>query len=140
MTKNEASLLRQRCRILCNEVARMQEEILSILSRKQLLKGSIYRKYKTCSKKGCKCMKGQRHGPFLYLSGKIHGKSKLLCIRKSMEYQVEDLARYYRRWRTLRAGIVRYYQEMVRCIDRLERSCTTSYEEVLLKDESRKKR
>lgn len=34
----------------------------------QILRGSLLERYLTCGKPGCKCARGERHGPVWYLS------------------------------------------------------------------------
>lgn len=35
---------------------------------REVLRGSLMKRYLTCGKPGCKCARGQRHGPVWYLS------------------------------------------------------------------------
>jgi len=138
MTKEGLSTLRQQSNIVQKKLVQLHEEILDYLSRKPLLKGSIYRKYKTCNKQGCKCMRGKKHGPFMYLSLKIDGRSKLIYIPKDMEGKVMVYASSYQRWRKIRAHIVRCQREMLELLDRLERGSTKGIEDYRLEAKARK--
>lgn len=49
-------------------------EIKIIRSRNKMESGSLINVYTSCRKGNCKCTKGEKHGPFLYLNQKINGK------------------------------------------------------------------
>lgn len=85
-------------------------------------------------------MKGKKHGPFLYLSLKIGGNSKLIYIPKELENKVTMYAGDYQRWRKIRANIVRCQREMLALIDRLERGLTRAIEDIKLERQARKNR
>jgi hypothetical protein len=84
------------------------EEDLSVLTSRQLrarrrravsrlpdlqdyLAGSLSEQSRRCGKPGCRCVSGELHGPYVYLSvGKARG-------RRGMVYVPETLARLVRR-------------------------------------------
>lgn len=39
-----------------------------LLNSKALLGGSFFEQYRKCGKAGCKCERGERHGPYPYLA------------------------------------------------------------------------
>ena len=60
-------------------MAKMDREVKTLIKKGQeiarglgyrghLLKGSMVRYYNVCGKKDCRCKKGKRHGPYLYVS------------------------------------------------------------------------
>jgi len=64
----------------------------------QMIIGSFYEVYKTCTKKNCCCQRGKRHGPFPALFISIQGKRKLKMIRKQDRQGVEEKAKAYRKF------------------------------------------
>ena len=37
-------------------------------ARGEILKGSLIERFAVCSRPGCRCLKGKKHGPYLYVS------------------------------------------------------------------------
>ena len=56
--KISTRVLRQRRRAVIRQLPDLQE----------ILRGSLLERYVTCGKPGCKCARGERHGPVWYLS------------------------------------------------------------------------
>jgi hypothetical protein len=84
--KEKRSLLRER------------QKLLSELSRLSLIiHGSYFERYSTCSRPGCACHKGERHGPRAYLAGRAEGKPRQHYIRKSQAGAVRKGIEQYRR-------------------------------------------
>lgn len=52
---------------LKNLIAERDQLLLEITSLTQLLHGSFVERYSLCSRPGCKCHQGERHGPRRYL-------------------------------------------------------------------------
>lgn len=63
-----------RTNILALQKRRLDLELILIRSRKKLERGSLIKVFTACRKGNCKCTKGEKHGPFLYLNQKINGK------------------------------------------------------------------
>src|SRR4030067_2474803 len=59
----------------------------------EMLQGSLVVLYRKCGKKGCRCERGEKHGPAYYLSYKERGVTQMVYIpvsrlregRKGME-------------------------------------------------------
>jgi hypothetical protein len=46
-----------------------------------MLRGSVVDQTRRCGKEGCKCTRGQLHGPYTYLrTGRATGRSRLLYV------------------------------------------------------------
>ena len=58
--------------------------------RGHLLKGSIVRYYNVCGKKECRCKRGKKHGPYLYVSVYEGKKTRLVYVPKGMEKKVYE--------------------------------------------------
>lgn len=44
------------------------------------LRGAVQRQMRRCGKAGCRCTEGELHGPYIYLSVRIGGRSHLLYV------------------------------------------------------------
>lgn len=69
----------------------------------EILRASLITRYTSCGKPGCKCMRGQKHGPSYILSVTVApGKTKQLYVRQedvdTVRKQVEN---YNTLWRTV---------------------------------------
>lgn len=87
---------------LLNERSQLLDELGSLT---QMLHGSWVERYSTCSRKDCKCHKGERHGPRRYLVVNENGRQRPKYIPNSL---VEDA----------REG-VRQHQRMLEIVDRI---------------------
>jgi hypothetical protein len=122
--------LRKRVGKLARERYALERLLLGTLSRKELLPGSLVEKYKACNKPGCKCLKGELHGPFLYLSLNERGKTKMVFIPRGLWHKTRDRAERYRRWRRARARMVKINSEILRLLDEMEHQVSISYEDL----------
>jgi len=109
---------------LSRERYRLEQEVVSGLSRKKLIAGTPVEKYKACNKGNCKCTRGELHGPAYYVSRKEGGKTKMIFIRRKLWPKVEEKVKRYQRWRVIRAQVVRMNSEMLALIDRMEKAVT----------------
>src|SRR5258708_27219607 len=73
-------------------VARQLPDLEAVIS------GSLQNQRRRCGKEGCRCAKGELHGPYLYLSLRV-GK------RTRMVYVPTELAEEVRRAVTVHAGV-----------------------------------
>lgn len=64
-----------------------------------MLQGSLVALYRRCGKKGCRCERGQKHGPAYYLSYKEAGVTQMVYIPHSRLEEVrgamEAFSRYW---------------------------------------------
>lgn len=126
----DISQLRQKICLLSRERWNLEKELLEVLSRKQLLRGSFVKGFRACNKGGCKCTKGELHGPFWYLSTKVAGKIKMIFIKECYHMEVEKLAGNYRRWRSIRARMVKINLEIIGLIDQMEKTIIVEIKDV----------
>jgi hypothetical protein len=88
-----ASKIRQELFQLFGEREGIQKKILN--ERSKMIRGSIFEVFTKCSKKNCKCTKGEPHGPFLYMNVIIKGKNIHRYVgKKEDQHLVERLRRY----------------------------------------------
>lgn len=79
---------------LTQEKSRLLEEMSNL---SQLLHGSWVERYSTCTRRDCKCHKGQRHGPRHYLVINEKGRQRQKYIPNShVEAAQTGLAQYKR--------------------------------------------
>ncbi len=62
-----------------------------------MLVGNVYKEYVRCGTPGCRCNRGERHGPYFYLRSYENGRRRKRYIRKADVAQVkEQCEAYYR--------------------------------------------
>jgi hypothetical protein len=54
------------------------------------LPGSLVRQGRRCSSAGCRCRRGELHGPYLYLAVYVGGRSRTLYVPAALEGIVEE--------------------------------------------------
>ena len=109
---------------------KIEMEMIRELSRKKMLKGSVVKKYKACGKEGCKCTKGELHGPFYYLTYKKEGKTKMIFLRQNIWESALKLNDNYRTWRSKRAQVSKINREILRLLDIMEEGSKVSLESI----------
>lgn len=112
----DLSKLRQKINRLTKERAEHEK---TIMKHNTLIKGSLVEQYKVCGKKGCRCQKGEKHGPYYYLSNKIQGKTQLLPVTKDLS-KIKQKALNYRDFRKAREKWVKVNAFMLNLIDQIE--------------------
>jgi hypothetical protein len=120
----DISKIRQEMGRLSRERWGLERELAGVLSRKFLLKGSLVQKYKACNKQGCRCTRGELHGPFCYLSVSQEGKTKMIFIKRHLWSQAAELSTNYRQWRKKRARIAQINKQILALIDQMEKERT----------------
>lgn len=50
----------------------------------KILRATISKYYLTCGYKKCRCHRGEKHGPFVYLSAKEKGKLRMYFVPKEL--------------------------------------------------------
>jgi hypothetical protein len=70
------------------------QQLKSLLRPCPVLAGSLVKQYVVCGKPGCRCQRGQKHGPLYYLYWKEQGRSHSLyvpCARVAeMRQQIQN--------------------------------------------------
>lgn len=126
----ESSKIRKKIKDLGTERFKIEMEMIRELSRKKMLKGSVVKKYKACGKGGCKCTKGDLHGPFYYLTYKKDGKTKMIFLRQNIWDISIKLNDNYRTWRSKRAQVSNINREILRLLDIMEEGSNVSLESI----------
>jgi len=110
----DASRARQRLREIAGQ--REQCERVLVEARGPLVAGSLVERFTKCRRAGCKCMRGEPHGPFLYLSRNEDGRTRWFYIGKATE---GPLALAAKRYKT--------FAEALRTLRKLEREAEDCY-------------
>ena len=71
--------------VIALQKRRFDLEYILIRSRKKMEPGSLIKVFTSCRKGNCKCTKGEKHGPFLYLNQKIGDKYTQRYIGKESD-------------------------------------------------------
>lgn len=85
---DDVSKLRQYASILMRERKKLETRILHTRPHAE---GSLIKRFTRCGKPGCRCGKGQPHGPFWYLSRSVEGKTRYTYIPKDIAKEVKVL-------------------------------------------------
>jgi hypothetical protein len=115
---DRASRLRQALKTLLDDCQRQLDTLLSL---RQLVKGSVYDLRTRCGKLSCHCASDQ--GPLhtaTVISWSEHGKTRLRTLPPGELAHFRQLAENYRRFRQARAALVKLHRRIVAHIDRLE--------------------
>ncbi len=74
----------------------------------ETLRGSLLQRYLTCGNSGCKCARGQRHGPVWYLTVTLGpGRTTGGVVAPG---QVEQVRRWIENYRSLKVGLEKISQ------------------------------
>lgn len=71
--------LRGRRRRVARQFAEVEEVVL----------GSLQSQRRRCGKEGCRCTRGELHGPYLYLSVRLGKRTRLLYVPAELAQEVE---------------------------------------------------
>jgi hypothetical protein len=116
---------------LRQEVAHLDERrrklLAPLLHPQEMVLGSFYLVYKRCGNPRCRCAKGEKHGPFSYLSLRVEGKTKLTFVRKEDERWVKEQATNYRRYQKLMAQIRQIDQKILQILSQIRDSKVKRY-------------
>ena len=73
-----------------------REQFQALVRLLPMVSGSLVKQYVTCGKSGCRCARGQKHGPLYYLYWKEQGRSRSLYVPRE---KVDELRRQVQNYR-----------------------------------------
>jgi hypothetical protein len=74
------------------EMRRARARLVQRLGRRgELMKGSLVMRWTRCGRPGCACGRGEKHGPYLYVSIFREGRTRSVYVPQHLEGEV-------RRW------------------------------------------
>lgn len=74
-------------------LARLQRLAASVEQLELTLPGSLVRQGRRCSSRGCRCQRGELHGPYLYLALYREGRNQTLYVPAGLEGAVAECVR-----------------------------------------------
>jgi len=87
------------------------QQLRSLLRSFPALAGSLVKQYVVCGKPGCRCQRGQRHGPLYYLYWKEQGRSRSLYVPRP---RVAEMRGQIQNYRGLRKELARRVRQGLR--------------------------
>lgn len=75
----------------------LRQQLQAIFQPLPILAGSLVKQYVICGKPGCRCQRGQKHGPLFYLYWKEQGRSRSLYVPREKVVELRRQIRNYRR-------------------------------------------
>lgn len=118
MTRFDRSALRQR---LGDLYRRLGAILQSLPAERPTFAGVVYRLRTRCGKPRCRCREGELHAAWCVSYADAGGR-RLRALSPAQVRKLRVLADRYRRLRRRRADLNRTFREMIRVLDRLERS------------------
>jgi len=118
------SRLRQQLHQLGQQYAQLLDRLVGV---DEMILGSCFEVYKTCSKPNCCCHHGQKHGPFLALTFSIAGKVRHRMVRHADQQMVKRGARIYKDFQTTRRQLRRVGRSIDELLDRLRSAQAREY-------------
>lgn len=88
----DLSRIRKQIAMCISKRAALEKLLLN--TRHKMMIGTLVKRYVICGKPGCKCSKGFKHGPFLYLYKMSNGKNVRSYINKKNTKLIKALQRY----------------------------------------------
>lgn len=77
---------------------RERQKLLAELARLPLIiHGSYFERYSTCSRPGCACHEGERHGPRAYIAERKDGRPRQHYVKQDQVSAVQEGIEQYRR-------------------------------------------
>jgi len=80
------------------------QQLRNLLRSFPVLAGSLVKQYVVCGKPGCRCQRGQKHGPLYYLYWKEQGRSRSLYVPRAT---VAEMRRQIQNYRGLQKELAR---------------------------------
>jgi len=75
----------------------LRQPLQAIFQPLPILAGSLVKQYVNCGKPGCRCQRGQKHGPLFYLYWKEQGRSRSLYVPREKVVEMRRQIQNYRR-------------------------------------------
>ena len=94
---------------------RRKKVVRRVPNLQEILRGSLMERYLTCGKPGCKCTRGERHGPVWYLSVTLRaGKTVGMQVPKEKVGRIRFLVENHRKMKERLEAISEINWELVR--------------------------
>ena len=98
------------------EIRRERARLARRLGRRgEIMKGSLVMRTTRCGRPGCKCAKGEKHGPYLYVSVFRGGRTRSVYVPQRLEGEVRRWVESARALESDVAAITWLNAELLRC-------------------------
>lgn len=87
-----------------DEMSELEDELKTLKYREEY-KGILIVKFVNCGKKGCKCQRGEPHGPYVYRQYYEKGKKKQHYVPKKEVSKIADIVNENQRVIKIKARI-----------------------------------
>ena len=95
-------------------LARRRRLTAGLSDPERTLRGVLLQKGRTCSSEGCRCRRGELHGPYTYLAIYTDGRSRTVYVPAAVEAAAERHVELTQRNEELLAEISRVNLELLR--------------------------
>ena len=95
-------------------LARRRRLTAGLSDPQRTLRGVLLQKGRTCSSEGCRCRRGELHGPYSYLAIYTDGRSRTVYVPAAVEAAAERHVELTQRNEELLAEISRVNLELLR--------------------------
>ena len=95
-------------------LARRRRLTAGLSDPERTLRGVLLQKGRTCSSEGCRCRRGELHGPYSYLAIYTDGRSRTVYVPAAVEAAAERHVELTQRNEELLAEISRVNLELIR--------------------------
>ena len=114
----ELSALRKQVSDLCR---RRSEAIDQVMRTKPYIAAQVYERYTKCGKAGCRCGRGELHGPFLWIYQNRKGQKVVsTTVVRDKGREAKELAERYSRLLRLRQVIRESDQKINELLNQIE--------------------
>lgn len=121
---SDLSGLRQQVALMAQERKRLETRILNL---KPYMEGSLVERYVRCGKPNCRCRSGEQHGPFLYLSRKVDGKTRYTYISRARVKEAKVLVGRYEELRRIRKRIRELNLRIEEALEQVAERCAVTW-------------
>lgn len=103
-------------KVLSNEElrARRRELVQSLADLEALLQGSVIERRKRCGKPNCRCVDGELHGPYTYLSTRAEKRTRLDYVPEDWTGWVRRRVQNFRRVQRVMSEVAEINRELFR--------------------------
>jgi hypothetical protein len=120
----QISRIRQQLHVLGEQ---QQALVGRLIDADEMIIGSSFEVYKTCSKPNCRCQRGEKHGPFLALTWSIGGKVRHKMVREADQVMVRERTRIYKDFQSARRQLRIVNKGIDALLDKLKASRSKEY-------------
>jgi hypothetical protein len=120
-----ASHTRQKLHRLSNQHKELMDELVGT---DQMVIGSVFEVFKTCSKPNCCCRHGEKHGPFTAISYSLQGKIHHKMVRQEDKEAVDKDVHTYKTFQKKRKRLRQIQRELNEQLDALKNLQSREYQ------------